>query len=117
MLPHNNRLKLAPESKFKGRLYHDQLFTLITSPNQVGVSRIAFVVSKKISKKAVVRNKLKRRLRHGTRHFLNALPANDYLLIAKSQLKLASFPQIINTLEKVLPSPSDRVILHRSSID
>jgi ribonuclease P protein component len=38
-------------------------FVLKTSPNDLSLSRFAFVVSKKVDKRAVARNSLKRKLR------------------------------------------------------
>ena len=47
-------------------------------------SRIAFVVSKRVSKKAVERNRIKRVLREEIRKKLNSLLPGDYVLLLKS---------------------------------
>ena len=46
-------------------------------------SRIGFVVSKKVSKKAVERNRIKRALREHIRLSLPSLQAGEYMLVAK----------------------------------
>ena len=47
----------------KGKNYNGQFFTLRSAKNGLFYNRYAFVVSKKIDKRAVVRNKTKRKLR------------------------------------------------------
>jgi ribonuclease P protein component len=47
--------------------------------------RTAFVVSKKVSKKAVERNRIKRALREEMRLSLSNTSAGDYMIIAKGQ--------------------------------
>ena len=66
MFPKVNRL--SSDSDFKrvfksGRTLENQFFRIKFSKNQKGVNRFGFVVNNKMSKKAVVRNNIKRRLR------------------------------------------------------
>ena len=66
MLPKNNRLKKKKyfENIFKrGRSVKEDLLSFKWRPNGLKVSRFGFIVSQKVSKKATVRNKIKRRLR------------------------------------------------------
>jgi ribonuclease P protein component len=66
MLPKNNRLKKTAEIKkvFKdGRFFKESFLILKTTKNKLDKSRFGFIVSQKISRKAVIRNKIKRRLR------------------------------------------------------
>lgn len=65
MLPKANRLKKKKdfEMVFKeGRGFKEDFLFLKVAKNNLKSSRFGFVVSKKISKKATVRNKIKRRL-------------------------------------------------------
>jgi ribonuclease P protein component len=66
MLPLNSRLKKTKEIRdvFKnGRFFKEDFLILKTVKNNLNKSRFAFIVSRKISKKATARNKIKRRLR------------------------------------------------------
>jgi ribonuclease P protein component len=70
MLPQENRLKRKKEFEavFKGgRIVRGNNFFLKFLANGTDKTKVGFVVSKKISKKAVERNKVKRRLREAIR--------------------------------------------------
>jgi ribonuclease P protein component len=58
----------------QGRSISSRLLVLAWSPNDVARLRIGFIVSKRISKRAVERNRLKRLLGEAVRVFLPALP-------------------------------------------
>jgi len=53
--------------------------------NDLGITRVGFTVSKKVSKSAVKRNRIKRRLRAAAEEVLStqARPSCDYVLIGK----------------------------------
>jgi len=73
------------------------------SPNNLEASRIGFVVSKKISNKAVVRNKVKRRLREAMRIFLPQLkPGFDLVFFTRSGIEKMDFEQVKQVVEKLL---------------
>ncbi|MEK7658342.1 MAG: ribonuclease P protein component [Patescibacteria group bacterium] len=66
MLPKSNRLKNKKDFDrvFKeGRGFKNDFLALKAVKNNTDISRFGFVVSQKVSKKAVIRNKIKRRLR------------------------------------------------------
>lgn len=66
MLAEKNRLKKKKdfEAVFKkSKTFKEGFLILKTTENNDKESRLGFVVSQKISKKAVIRNKIKRRLR------------------------------------------------------
>jgi len=66
MLKKENRLHLKKDFQCvfeKGNSRFNKYFGIKFLANELDFSRFAFIVSKKISKKAVVRNKVKRRLR------------------------------------------------------
>lgn len=70
MLPKVNSLKKKKdfEKVFKeGQSFKESFLYLKIKKNNLKSSRFGFVVSKKISKKATIRNKIKRRLREITR--------------------------------------------------
>jgi len=70
MLPQENRLKKKKEFEavFKGgRIVRGNNFFLKYLANGTDKTKIGFIVSKKISKKAVERNRVKRRLREAFR--------------------------------------------------
>lgn len=51
------------EQKQEAKILHTPFFTLRVAPNGILYSRFGFVVSKKIDKRAVVRNEVKRKVR------------------------------------------------------
>ena len=69
----------------KGNRYRGRYFTLIYLTNDLSYSRMAVVASKKVGR-AVVRNKVKRRLRTLYRRNKNVLQKNlDLVFIAKKE--------------------------------
>ena len=58
---------------------------LLAAPNELGKIRIGYTVTKKTSKLAVERNKIKRRLRAAVQEIfpVNAVSGYDYVLIGK----------------------------------
>lgn len=91
----------------KGRRYRGQYFNLIYLPNQLAFSRMAVVVSRKIGK-AVVRNKIKRRMRELFRRNKSILTHSlDILLVAKKNIESASWSELrehyLEALGKICP--------------
>ena len=65
MLPKINRVKREKDFEIifkKGKSFKNELFILRFIKNNLSQNRFAFIVSQKISKKANVRNKVRRRL-------------------------------------------------------
>ena len=56
-------------------------------------------MSKKISKKAVVRNKIKRRIRH---LFKKNLKSGKYIVIVKNDISETDFEKIENDFKKII---------------
>ncbi|OGZ19056.1 MAG: ribonuclease P protein component [Candidatus Nealsonbacteria bacterium RBG_13_38_11] len=104
MLPLKNRIRKKKdiEKIFKrGRTFKEASLILKTLKNNLGLSRFGFVVSQKISKKANVRNKIKRRLREIVR--FNPLKTDtDNLFIALPGIEKKDFTEIKKTVEKLL---------------
>ncbi len=89
MLQKRNRL--TSERDFgrifkKGKTTHGNALSVRAVRNNLPESRVAFVVSTKVSKKAVVRNLLKRRLREAVRKRVGDLaPGLDIVIMTKAQ--------------------------------
>lgn len=85
MLPIQSRLKKKKdfEKVFKkGKGFKEDFLFLKIVPNNQEVSRFGFIVSRKVSKKAIVRNKIKRRLRELVRGTLSQIkPGVDGVIV------------------------------------
>lgn len=83
----------------KGKYTHASEFVLKYFPNNLPQSRFGFVVSTKISKRAVVRNRAKRQMREIVRSILEKLPAGyDIALIAKPAIKDVEFDKLSTSI-------------------
>lgn len=73
---------------------------LQAAPNREGITRAGFTVTKRISKKAVVRNRIKRRLRAVAADILPFYAAEgyDYILVGRAD----SYDRPYNVLKKDL---------------
>lgn len=95
MLKKENRLRKTKEIEgvFKeGRSFYDQFFTLKTKKNNTELNRLCVVISAKVSKKSVDRNKLKRRVRAIFYSKKNELKNGfDFLIIAKKDTNNQEF--------------------------
>jgi ribonuclease P protein component len=105
MLAKINRLtkKKDLERVFKkGRGFKEDFLILKTIKNDLKVSRFGFIVSQKISKKATIRNKIKRRLRELVRGKLKKMKTSrDNLIIALPGLEKKDFWEIEETTTKL----------------
>ena len=97
MLPKDNRIqkKKDIERIFKeGTSFKEGLLVLKTAKSNLNVCRFGFIVSQKISKKANIRNKVKRRLREIIRLKMKLLkPGTDNLFIALPGIEKKEFKQ------------------------
>lgn len=94
--------RLRKSSEFQrvrqqGRSVTSRLLTLAWTPNDVAELRIGFVVSKRISKRAVDRNHLKRLLSEAIRPHLRGLPPGWDLVFSARRSTLAAD---LSTLEQ-----------------
>ena len=86
----------------EGRSWAHPLLVLYARPNALDQTRFGFVVSKRIGG-AVVRNRVRRRLREAVRLRLAMVrPGWDVLFIARSPLATADFAQIGAAMEQLL---------------
>jgi ribonuclease P protein component len=106
VLPKENRLKAKKdfEKAFKkGKGTKEGPLFLKVSENGLGLSRFGFIVSQKISKKAVLRNKIKRRLRELIGKRIKKLKKGiDYVFVALPSLEKKEFKDTEEILEKLL---------------
>ena len=106
MLSKENRLKKKKdfEKLFKeGKSFKEKFLVLKINKNNLSNNRFGFIVSKKISKKAVVRNKIKRQLREIIRKEIkNYQKGFDVAVIALPDIVLKDFKEITQALESVL---------------
>ena len=80
-------------------------FILQMCPNEKKQTRIGFTVSKKISKKAVVRNRLRRQMREIVRLspvLQEKYPSHDFVLIARSEALERPFQQLEEDFDYLL---------------
>lgn len=66
--------------RFGGRCFH-----LRYRPNALGHARLGLAISKRVSKRAVERNRIKRLLRESFRQVRSQLPAVDVVVMAREQ--------------------------------
>lgn len=106
MLSKKNRLKKNKnfEKVFqKGKSFQKQFLFLKVVKNDLEVSRFGFIVSQKLSKKAVIRNRLKRRLREGLRHYLSEIKQGiDGVFIARPGLEKENFEELKEIIKGIL---------------
>lgn len=104
ILPSHNRLKgteRIEEIKRKGKVVQNDLFGVIYMQNLPGDKpKFGFVISTKISKLAVHRNRINRSLHEGVRRILNLVPQNyDFVFLAKKSIEKKSTEEIIREVE------------------
>ena len=113
MLAKNNRIRLDKEFDrvFKtGQSFYGKVFGLKSAPNDLGVTRFGIMVGLKVSKKAVVRNKLKRQIR--------AIISEENLLLKTGKdVVIIAFPLILDKnfeeLKKLLKNGFAKLNLYK----
>lgn len=84
---------------YKGKTIAGKLIFLKAQKNNLDVSRFGFVVSSKISKKAVIRNKIKRRLREVVKDFKKGF---DIIIIVKPEIINKTYQEIKSDFKNVI---------------
>lgn len=107
MLPKKYRIntKTLKEIFQKGKKKHFPDLVIYYQDNVYSYPRITVVVPKKISKKSVLRNKIKRRIRHALFLLIkeNKIPPKDYIFMIKSiNLKDEQFDKIKDKLQQYI---------------
>ena len=114
MLPKENRL--TDDYDFRrvkrlGKSCHCPLFKFSFAPRKTGgppsPSRFGFVISKKIDKRAVVRNKIKRLLREVVRENLEKIPDGfDFVFVVRPNIVGKNYEEISAEVNKILSKVS-----------
>lgn len=87
----------------KGRPFRATGLMMKVVTNGLQVSRIGFVVSTKVAKRAVVRNRLKRRMREHARRLIGLLPPGlDIVFIARPEAAKFEFKEVIGAMNEAL---------------
>jgi ribonuclease P protein component len=106
MLPKINRIKKRGDfDKIfkKGKSLKEGFLILKTAKNNFDKSRFAFIISQKVSKKAVVRNKIRRRLAQVIKlNFKNIKGGADIVLIVLPGAEKEDFLSIKKSLDNLL---------------
>lgn len=77
-----------------GRGFFNQFWTIKFKAAVSADSRFTIIVSTKVAKQAVVRNRIKRILRDFLRHNIAILKKGDYAIIIKSRIKTLTAKEI-----------------------
>lgn len=86
----------------QGHSWAHPLLVLAVDRNETGATRFGFVVSRRIGG-AVVRNRVKRRLREAVRRHLDEVPAGwDVVLVARAPIAEAQFYEIEGAVAQTL---------------
>jgi len=104
MLPQINRLKKKKdfENVFKdGKGFKEDLLYLKIKKNNLDYSRIGFIVGKNFSKKAVERNKIKRRLREIIKERIPDLKKGLDIIIVVMPKSRNNFQELRETINRL----------------
>lgn len=108
MLPKKNRLSNSnhiEDIKKNSKKITTPLFTLLVNKSQDNlefISKFAFVISAKISKKAVVRNKKRRQFSHAVKEYLSQFPTGEYIFIIHKKAVNADYNKIKTEIKNVI---------------
>lgn len=106
MLPRPHRLTKKKDFDLtyqQGKAVGGRLFLIRFKSNQEGRIRVGIVISKKVAKKAVTRNKLKRRIREIVRSVALERKENvDLVIIAKKAATNASYLELESEWKNIL---------------
>ena len=84
--------------RIKGQSGSNRMLVLVHAPSKYPL-KVGFIVSKKVDNRAVIRNKVRRRLRESFRALIPYLKDNvNYIVIAREVCSQANFEDIANAL-------------------
>lgn len=106
MLCKINRIKKKKDFEVifkKGKSFKNSFLLFKTLPNNLKDTRFGFVVSNKVSKKAVVRNKIRRRMGEVIRLNLNDIKKGiDVVIVVLPGFEKKDFTETKEVLNKIL---------------
>ncbi len=82
-------------------------FRLVFADNALGQARLGMAISRRVDKRAVVRNRLRRQVRESFRAVWAALPAIDVVVTAKPEAARADRAEVWRDLEQLWPQLVD----------
>ena len=90
----------------KGKVFYSPFFTIRILKNDLNTQRFTVLVSKKVSKKAVDRNKIKRILREAIKKNQKIFPSNsDSVLYTQPKAIKLSYTNATKIIQKMLKKP------------
>lgn len=101
MLKRKYRLSFRLKPKFQ-RTFKTPYFVLKAANNNLSYNRFGFMVSKRIDKKAVVRNKIKRLIRGGIEEFSKDLKEGHDMVFIAAKNAISASREEIKTAQKEL---------------
>lgn len=93
-----------------GRRFFNNLFVIKHLPVKTDIVRFAFVVSTKVSKKAVIRNRIRRVLREQVRAYQKDFKPGDYIVIVNIKAVPLSNSELRENFQQFLKKVN---LLHR----
>ena len=106
MVPKINRIKKKKDFEliFKNSSsFKNNLFILKVKENNLGLNRFGFVISSKVSKKAVIRNKIRRRLAEIIKSEIENIPlGTDLVFIALRGIEKKEFVDLKEAVKTTL---------------
>ncbi len=96
------KYRLGRERFDSARSFYSQLFTLKIKDNGLLFNRFGIITSKKLDRKAVIRNRIKRLISSCIEElFKDIKPGNDMLLIAKKEAATKNRKEILVSMMNV----------------
>jgi ribonuclease P protein component len=90
------------EIKNKGQMYYSPIFGLLTLKKEDEEKKFGFIISKKISKRAVDRNKIKRYLSEAVRRSLKDIKEGTRgVFLVKREILNKKLEEIVVEVEKI----------------
>lgn len=85
----------------RARRVQDAYFRVFGRPNETDRARLGLAISKKVDKRAVGRNRLKRQIRESFRHNQEVLSGLDIIVMAKAPAVAQSNEQLRKALDQL----------------
>jgi len=86
--------------KATGKMVTTSLFSLTIAKNNFAYPRFAFIISKKVDNRSVIRHRIKRCLAQAVKDLY--LPANDYVFFAKKTAVNKTIEELKNEITNVI---------------
>ncbi|MFH2063354.1 MAG: ribonuclease P protein component [bacterium] len=106
MIPKQNRLLTKKDFSrlfSKGRIFHGRGLSAKVAPNGLQLTRFGLVISTKVSKRAVARNKVRRRLRSIVGRMLPEIRTGlDVAILARKEVLDMTFKEIDDSVVHLL---------------